>query len=86
MERRNKIVSNYMTYTVLPSTKTLLSDVTDTIYLSLRGRTFIGARIIIGTAEIKREELLKQTEGGIEGKYRSVLKSGRVYNDSMISR
>ena len=75
-----------MTSTVLSWTKTLLSDVADTIYLSLRGRTFIGARIIIGTAEIKREELLKQTEGGMEGKYISVLKSGRVYNDSMISR
>ena len=86
MERRNTIVSNYMTYTVLPLTRTLPSDVTDTIYLSLRGRTFIGARIIIGTAEIKREELLKQTEGGMEGKYIYVLESGRVYNDSMISR
>ena len=57
-----------MPSTVLPLTKTFFSDVTDTIYLSLRGRTFIGARIIIGTAEIKREELLKQTEGRIEGK------------------
>ena len=57
-----------MTSTVSSWIKTLLSDVADTIYLSLRGRTFIGARIIIGTAEIKREELLKQTEGRIEGK------------------
>ena len=73
MERRNTIVSNYMTYTVLPLTRTLPSDVTDTIYLSLRGRTFIGARIIIGTAEIKREELLNNTEGRIEGIYISGL-------------
>ena len=56
-----------MTSTVLSWTTTLLSDVTDTIYLSLRGRTFIGARIIIGTAEIKREELFNKTEGNLEG-------------------
>ena len=74
-----------MTYTVLLLINTLPSDVTDTIYLSLRGRTFIGARIIIGTAEIKREQLLKQTERRIEGKYISVIKYGRVYNGLMTS-
>ena len=78
MERRNTIVSNYMTYTVLPLTKTLPSNVTDTIYLSLRGRTFIGARIIIGTAEIKREELLNKTEGNLEGIWLSGLQFGKT--------
>ena len=47
---------------------TLPSDANETIYLSLRSRTFLGVRTIIGTAEIKREELLENPGAEIEGK------------------
>ena len=40
----------------------LSSDAGESIRVSLRGRTFIGARIIIGTVQIKTEDLLGNTE------------------------
>ena len=42
----------------------LHSDAGESIRVSLRGRTFIGARIIIGTVQINTEDLL----GNIEDK------------------
>ena len=38
------------------------SDAGESIRVSLRGRTFIGARIIIGTVQIKTEDLLGNVE------------------------
>ena len=40
----------------------LSSDAGESIRVSLRGRTFIGARIVIGTVQIKTEDLLGNTE------------------------
>ena len=53
----------YFSYQV----KTYCSDANETIYFSLRSHTFLDIRTIIGTAEIKREELLNKTEGNLEG-------------------
>ena len=41
---------------------TLHSDAGEGIRVSLRGRTLIGARIVIGTVQIKTEDLLGNTE------------------------
>ena len=43
------------------------SDANETIYFSLRSRTFLDKRAIIGTAESNRDELLKTPEVEIEG-------------------
>ena len=43
------------------------SDAGESIRISLRGRTFIGARIIIGTVQIKTEDLLGNSETGTGG-------------------
>ena len=40
----------------------LYSDAGECIRVSLRGRTFIGARIIIGTVQINTEDLLGNVE------------------------
>ena len=40
----------------------LYSDAGESIRVSLRGRTFIGARIIIGTVQIKTEDLFGNVE------------------------
>ena len=43
------------------------SDAGESIRVSLRGRTFIGARIIIGKVQIKTEDLLGNTEAETGG-------------------
>ena len=47
------------------------SEANETLRLSLRGRTFIGARIVIGMAKIKTEDLLRRSQSEKTGGWTS---------------
>ena len=68
MEQRNPLVSCYIIPAIIAKTKTLFSDANEIVYLSLRSRKVTGARIIIGVAEIKREDLLKGQSDEMESR------------------
>ena len=42
-------------------------DVDDDVVISLKGRTFLGTRIVIGSFTIRAEDLLKQSQATPEG-------------------
>ena len=65
---------------------TFPSDAGERICISLRGRTFIGARIIIGTIEIRTESLLRKVEDEPGGMccYLLSYEKGRSSSDAFI--
>ena len=69
MEPRNPLVSDDSLQQLSSNISRYLSysDVNETVYFSLRLRTFLGVRTIIGTAELKREEILKNPGAEIKG-------------------
>ena len=58
MEQRNPLVSSFIIFANSLQAITLYSHANGTIYLSLRSHIFIVAPIVIGVAEMKKEELL----------------------------
>ena len=59
------------------------SDANETIYFSLRSRTFLDKRTIIGTAESNRDELLETPEVEIEGMKNSKRSLNAMVHDSL---
>ena len=74
-----------MSFTDYSQVRVYYSDANETIYFSLRSRTFLGKRTIIGTAESNREELLKTSGAEIEGTQISKSLVNMVVHDSSVT-